>query len=167
MNEPVAVNRFTLTKELFYEGNKRTSKETYSRFALRMVLIMTGAWVIVAVITLLTNPSIVFLAVEALVLILASLWVAVYTPWNKRRKAYRAFLDLYGEDPERTTVFYADRLVVNPEGREITVAFSDIQKTLTTDRLLIFVTSQNKGILIDRSGFSLGSEETVRSLIEN
>ena len=166
MNEPLAVNRFTLTKELFYEGNKRTSKETYSRFALRMVLIMTGAWVIVAVVTLLTNPSIVFIAVEALVLILASLWVAVYTPWNKRRKAYRAFLELYGEDPERTTVFYEDHLVVNPEGREITAAYSDIAKTLTSDRLLILITSQNKGILVDRTGFTTGSEETVRSLID-
>lgn len=165
MTEPVAVNRFTLTKDLFYEGNKRTSKETYSRFALRMVLIMTGAWVIIAVITLLTNPSIVFLAVEALVLLLASLWVAVYTPWNKRRKAYRAFLELYGENPERTTVFYADHLVVNPEGREITVAFADIEKTLTTDRLLILITSQSKGILIHRNGFTSGSEEAVLSLV--
>lgn len=165
MNEPIAVNQFTLTKELFYEGNKRTSKETYSRFALRMVLIMTGAWLIVAVITFLTNPSIVFLAVEALVLILASLWVAVYTPWNKRKKAYRAFLELYGEDPERTTVFYADHLVVNPEGREITIAYSDVNKTLTTDRLLILVTSQSKGVLLDRDGFATGSEETVLSLI--
>lgn len=165
MNESVAVNQFTLTKELFYEGNKRTSKETYSRFALRMVLIMTGAWVIVAVITLLTNPSIVFLAVEALVLILASLWVAVYTPWRKRKRAYNAFLELYVEDPQRTTVFYADRLVVNPEGREITVAYADVSKTLTTDRLLILITSQNKGILVDRNGFTKGSEETVRSLI--
>lgn len=166
MNEPIAVNRFTLTKELFYEGNKRTSKETYSRFALRMVLIMTGAWLVIAVITLLTKPSVVFLAVEALVLILASLWVAVYTPWNKRRKAYRAFLDLYGEDPERTTVFYADHLVVNPEGREISIAYSDVDKTLSTDRLLILVTSQSKGVLLDRNGFTTGSEETVLSMIK-
>ncbi|MBQ6235333.1 MAG: YcxB family protein [Clostridia bacterium] len=161
MNEPIAVNQFTLTKELFYEGNKRTGKETYSRFALRMVLIMTGAWMIIAVVTLLTRPSIVFLAVEALVLILASLWVAVYTPWRKRKKAYNAFLELYGEDPARTTVFYVDRLVVNPEGREITVAYSDITKTLMSDRLLIFITSANKGILIKRDSFTTGTEETV------
>ena len=165
MNEPIAVNQFTLTKELFYEGNKRTSKETYSHFALRMVLIMTGAWIVIAAITLFTKPSIVFLVVEALVLILASLWVAVYTPWRKRKKAYNAFLELYGEDPERTTVFFADRLVVNPEGRKITVAYSDITKMLNTDRLLIFITSANKGILVKRDGFTTGSEETVLSAI--
>ena len=165
MNEPVAINQFTLTKELFYEGNKRTSKETYSRFALRMVLIMTGAWVVIAVVTLLTRPSIVFLAFEALVLILASLWVAVYTPWRKRKKAYNAFLELYGEDPERTTVFYNDRLVVNPEGREITVPYAEIAKTLTTERLLIFITNANKGILVSRDGFLKGSETELLSLL--
>lgn len=165
MNEPVAINQFTLTKELFYEGNKRTSKETYSRFALRMVLIMTGAWVVIAVVTLLTRPSIVFLAVEALVLILASLWVAVYTPWRKRKKAYNAFLELYGEDPERTTAFYEDRLVVNPEGREVTVPYADLAKTLTTDRLLVFITNANKGVLVSRNGFIKGSETDLISLI--
>ena len=165
MTEPIAVNRFTLTKELFYEGNRRTSKETYSRFALRMVLIMTGAWIAIAVVTLLTRPSIVFLAVEALVLVLASLWVAVYTPWRKRKKAYNAFLELYGEDPERTTVFYADRLVVNPEGREITVPYAEIAKTLTTERLLIFITNANKGVLVSRDGFLKGSEAELLSLI--
>ena len=165
MTDPIALNRFTLTKELFYEGNKRTSKETYSRFALRMVLIMTGAWVVIAVVTLLTRPSIVFLAVEALVLILASLWVAVYTPWRKRKKAYNAFLELYGEDPERTTVFYNDRLVVNPEGREITVAYADLVKTLTSEHLLIFITNANKGILVSRDGFIKGSETDLISLI--
>ncbi len=161
MSEPIAVNHYTLTKALFYEGNKRVSKETYSRFALRMVLIMAGAWILVAVVTLLTNPSIVFLAVEALVLVLASLWVAVYTPWNKRRKAYRQFVELYGEDAERTTVFYADRLVVNPEGREITVAYADIGKTLTTEHLLIFITAANKGILVSRDGFVSGTEKEI------
>lgn len=167
MTESVAINRYTLTKELFYEGNKRTSRETYSRFALRMVLIMVAAWVIIAVITLLTKPSVVFLAVEALVLILASLWVAVYTPWNKRRKAYRAFLELYGEDAERTTMFYSDRLIVNPEGREITVMYSDIAKTLSSDHLLIFITSANKGILVKRDGFLKGSEIDILKLLEN
>lgn len=165
MTEPIAINRYSLTKELFYEGNKRTLKETYGHFALRMVLIMIGAWVIVAAITLLTKPSVVFLAVEALVLILASLWVAVYTPWNKRRKAYRQFLELYGEDAERTTVFYRDRLIVNPEGRELTFPYSDIAKTLTTDRLLIFVTSANKGILVKRDSFTKGSENEVLQAI--
>lgn len=166
MTEPIAVNRFTLTKALFYEGNKRTSKETYSRFALRMVLIMTAAWIVVAVVTLLTRPSIAFLAAEALVLILASLWVAVYTPWNKRRKAYRQFLEWYGEDAERTTVFFEDRLIVNPEGREVTIPYADIAKTLQSENLLIFVTSENKGILVKRDGFTEGSEETVRNLIK-
>ena len=165
MTDPIALNRFTLTKELFYEGNKRTSRETYSRFALRMVLIMTGAWVIIAVVTLLTRPNIVFLAVEALVLILASLWVAVYTPWRKRKKAYNAFLELYGEDPERTTVFYEDRLVVNPEGREITVPYADLAKTLTSEHLLIFITNASKGVLVSRDGFVKGSETELLSLI--
>ena len=165
MTDPIALNRFTLTKELFYEGNKRTSKETYSRFALRMVLIMTGAWIVIAVVTLLTRPSIVFLAVEAFVLILASMWVAVYTPWRKRKRAYNAFLELYGEDPERTTVFYENRLVVNPEGREITVPYAEIAKTLTSDRLLIFITNANKGILVSREGFVKGSEMELLSLL--
>ena len=127
---------------------------------------LVAAWVIIAVITILTKPSVVFLAVEALVLILASLWVAVYTPWNKRRKAYRAFLELYGEDAERTTVFYADRLIVNPEGREIMVMYSDIAKTLTSDHLLIFITAANKGILVKRDGFLKGSENDILKLFD-
>lgn len=166
MTEPAAVNRFILTKELFYEGAKRTSKETYSRFALRMVLIMMGAWAIVAGVVWVMRPSVVFLLTETSVLILASLWVAVYTPWRKRKKAYRAFVELYGEDVERTTVFYEDRLIVNPEGRDIAVPYSEVSEVLNSERLLICVTSANKGILVKRDGFVKGNEESVLSLIE-
>ena len=162
---PIAVNSFILTKELFYEGSKRTGKENYSAFARRMVLIMIGAWIIVSGITLLTHSSPIFIATEALVLILAALWVAVYTPWNKRRKAYNAFLLQYGENPERTVEFYEDRLTVDPEGRGFTVPYSGIAKTLTAENLLIFITSDNKGVLVKRGAFTNGSEAEVRELI--
>lgn len=162
---PIAVNSFMLTKELFYEGSKRTSKENYSGFARRMVLIMIGAWLVVSAITLLTHSSPVFIAAEALVLILAALWVAVYTPWNKRRKAYNAFLMQYGENPERTTVFYEDSLTVDPDGRGISIAYCSIAKTLTTGNLLIFITSENKGVLVKRGAFTKGSESELLELI--
>ena len=158
---PIAVNSFILTKELFCEGSKRTSRENYSAFARRMVLIMIGAWVAVSAITLLTHSSPVFIATEALVLILAALWVAVYTPWNKRRKAYNAFLLQYGENPERTTVFYEDSLTVDPEGRGFTVPYSAIAKTLTSENLLILITSDNKGVLVKRGAFTKGSEAEI------
>ena len=165
MTEPIAVNSFILTKELFYEGNKRTSKENYSGFARRMVLIMIGAWLLISAVTLLTHSSPIFIATESLVLILAALWVAVYTPWNKRRKAYNAFLLQYGENAERTVAFYEDRLTVDPEGRGIDIAYSSIAKTLLSDNLLILITSENKGVLVKRGAFTKGSENDVLELI--
>ena len=165
MTEPIAVNTFILTKELFYEGSKRTGKETYSRFAMRMVLIMVAVWIVISAVTLLMHSGAAFIITETLVLILAALWVAVYTPWNKRRKAYNAFLLQYGENAERTVEFYADRLTVDPEGRGFTVPYSAVAKTLTTENLLIVITLENKGVLVRRGAFTKGSEAEVLGLI--
>lgn len=165
MTEPIAVNSFILTKELFYEGSKRTSKENYSAFARRMVMIMIAAWLGVSAVTILTHSNPMFIAMEALVLILAALWVADYTPRHKRRKAYNAFLLQYGENAERTVEFYADRLTVDPDGCGFTVPYSAIAKTLTTENLLIVITSENKGVLVKRGAFTKGSEAKFLELV--
>lgn len=157
MTEPIAVNRFTLTKELFYEGMRRVSKENYDGFAKKIVLVIAGLWVAFAAVTLIWKQSMSFLLLETAVSALVSAWVLFYLPWDKRRRAYKAIVARCGDDMERTTTFYEDHLTVYAADKDVTVAYETVEKLLKTEHLLILLTEDNTGILIDRNGFCAGS----------
>lgn len=166
MNELIAENRYTLTKELFYEGMKRVSKENYAPFAKKAVICIAVAWLIMAAVTLILKQSPIYIAVEAVVLLFAALWVTVYMPWHKRRKAYKKLEEQYGSFMERTASFYNEELTVNAAGREVTVRYEDIVKIFTTERLIILLTEEKTGIMIEKSGFTAGKASDIYGLID-
>ena len=165
MMEPLAENRYTLTKELFSEGMRRVIAENYGKTAKRAVLALLGAWIVLAVVTIVLRQSPVYIAVEAVVLALAALWVSVYIPRAKTRAAWKKLSALYGDNLERTTRFYEDRLVVDAAGREIALAYEEIARVLSSERLLILVSADKTGILVKRDSFIRGSEQTTLAII--
>ena len=163
--EPVAENRYTLTKELFTEGMRQVIAENYGKTAKRAVLALLAAWIVLAVVTIVLRQSPVYIAVEAVVLALAALWVSVYIPRAKARAAWKKLSALYGGDLERTTRFYEDRLVVDAADREVALKYDEISRGLRSDRLLILIAANKTGILVKRDAFLSGKEETVLALV--
>lgn len=156
MNGSIAENRFTLTKELFDEGMKRVAKENQGAFNRKLMLIIAAIWLLSAAATVFLNQSPFTLVFETIILILVLMWVTVYLPWHKRRKAYGQI-----NDTERTISFYQTRMVVNSGGRESTFSYDEIIKILSSKNLLILLTEDNTGILIERNSFTIGSEAEI------
>ncbi len=73
----------------------------------------------------------------------------------------------YGDDLNRTTRFYTDRLVVETMENQTTIHYSEIKQVLYSPRLLILVTEDNSGVLLKLDGFTYGSEITVQNLLKN
>lgn len=167
MEPTIAENRYVLTKSLFYEGMGRVMQQTYGKTANRAVLGLLAAWAVLAAATLILKQSPVYLAVEAVVLSLAALWIKAYLPRYKARSAWKKLEAAYGADMERTTCFYTDRLTVHAADREVTVAYEEIAQKLSSEHLLILVSTDKTGILVKRDSFTKGSEAEIMARISS
>lgn len=165
--ELLAENRFTITKPLCCEGMLRISAESYGKFAKKVVMLLAAAWLILAAVTLWQGQSLGYLVVELIVLCMVSLWICVFVPRNKAGRAFKVLKSRYGDDLNRTTRFYTDRLVVETMENQTTIHYSEITRVLHSPRLLILVTDDNSGILLKLDGFTYGSEITVQNLLKN
>jgi hypothetical protein len=86
-------------------------------------------------------------------------------PRHKARAAWKKLEARYGADMERTTRFYADHLTVCAAEREVTVAYEEIVQKLTSEHLLILVSTDKTGVLVKRDSFITGSEGEVLAQI--
>ncbi len=162
--EILAENRFTITKRLFYEGMLRVSGESYGKFAKKAVAFLILAWVILGAVTLWLRQSLGYVGAESVVVLLACLWITVYMPRNKAKRAFQALQSRSG-DLERVTRFYRDHLEVEAAGVQTPVDYGEITQILRTKRLLILLTADNTGVLLKLDSFCTGSEAVVRDLI--
>ncbi len=164
--EPLVENRFTITKELYYEGTLRVTRESFGPFAKKATLALAAAWAVLAAATLLSRGSAVFVLIELVVIALVGVWLNVFFPKSKARRGWRALEDRCGTDLERITRFYEDRLEIDGAGAEVTIPYEDVERFLSSEHLLILLSTDKKGVLLDRNGFVMGGEDLVRELIE-
>ena len=75
--EPLAENRFTVTKELFYEGMLRVVRESHGPFIKKVMLVLAAAWAVLAAFTLLKRGSLAYAVVELVVVVLIGVWLSV------------------------------------------------------------------------------------------
>lgn len=167
MMETLAENRFTITKALFYEGMLRVSAENYGKLAKKAILVLAAAWLVLAGVALWRRQGLGHVVVEFFVLILVALWIAVYVPRNKARRAFWTMTNKYGDELERVTRFYEDRLEVEGSGKQKEVFYSEIKQLLPSKNLLVLVCGDGTGIMLKLDGFTHGSEAAVRELIKN
>ena len=167
MTEPIAINRYELTKKLFDEGIEKVTSEQYGKFAKRGVLILAAAWLILAAVTLIMRQNPIYIAVEFVIVLLAALWLSVYLPSRKKRSAWKKIKERCGDDLERTSTVYDDRIDISAAGNITTIRVENIVQTMTTDRLLILITSDRAGVLLKRNSFIKGCEDDVLSLTES
>ena len=163
--ELLAENRFTITKELFYEGMLRVIKESYDPFKKKIILVLAAAWAILAVFTLVGSKSLSYAVVELVVVVLIGVWLSVFVPRNKARRAWAA-LESRGGGLERVTRFYPDYLEADNGSEEITVFYEDIRQILQSEHLLILLNTEKVGVLAARDGFVSGGPAAVQTLIE-
>ncbi len=163
--KPVAENRYTLTKNLFYEGMGYVVRLAHGKTANRGIIALMIALAILAAATLLLklSPGLVF--IETFFVLAAALWIKVYLPRSKARAAWKQLTRKYGDQMERTTCFYFDRLTVQTAGQETKVKYCDIDEILMTRNLLILVASDHTGIMVERDAYVTGSEEDALSAI--
>ena len=166
MKEILAENRFVLTRTLFFEGTGRVWKESSGKSIRRLLLILALVWGAFTVYTLSQGGGIALPAAELVVLALVVLWTAVWLPRSKARRGWHALSERGTADAERVTRFYADRLEVEADGRLTEIDYSDVIQTLTSKNLLILITMDKTGILLERSSFTRGTEDEVLQLIK-
>ena len=164
--EPVAENRFTVTKELFYEGMLRVTRESYGPFIKKIMLVLAAAWAILAAVTLLGSGSLSYAVVELVVVVLIGVWLSVFVPRNKARRAWAAMENRSGGDLERITRFYPGYLEADNGMEEITVFYEDIRQILQSEHLLVLLSVEKVGVLVARDGFVSGDSAMVQTLIE-
>ena len=164
--EPLAENRFTITKPLFYEGMLRVSKESLGPFAKKILLVLAILWVILAAVTLFFSGSPIYALVELVVIVLIGVWLCVYAPRNRARRAWAALESRCGADLERVTRFYPTYLEIDSGGEETTVFYKDVRQVLLSKHLLVLTCADRVGVLIARDGFITGDMAAAQALIE-
>ncbi len=164
--EPLAENRFTITKELYYEGALRVDRERMAPFAKKAMLALAAAWAVLAAVTLFSRGSAVFVLIELVVIALVGIWLTVFFPRSKARRGWRALEDRCGTDLERVTRFYRDRLEIDGAGADVAIPYGEVEQFLSSERLLILLSTGKRGVLLAQDGFVTGSAALVRELIE-
>ena len=164
--EPLAENRFTITKELFYEGMLRVIKESYGPFIKKIMQVLAVAWAVLAAFTVFKRGSLSYAVVELVVVVLIGVWLSVFVPRNKARRAWAAMENRCGSDLERITRFYPSYLEADNGIEEITVFYEDIRQILQSEHLLVFLSVEKVGVLVARDGFVSGDAATAQALVE-
>lgn len=164
--EPLAENRFTITKPLFYEGMLRVSRESFGPFTKKVLLILAILWAVMAAATLFYSGSPIYALVELIVVVLIGVWLCVYVPRNKARRAWTALESRCGADLERATRFYPSYLEIDSGGEETTVFYEDVRQILLSKNLLVLTCADKVGVLIARDGFITGDMAAVQALIK-
>ena len=161
MREPMAENRFLLTKALFTEGMLRVWQDSGARSVKKLMALLGLLWLALAAVTLWQGGGPAMPLTELLVLVLVILWMAIFLPRSKTRRAYRDLEARGAADTERITRFYEDHLEVETPGTQTSLAYDHISRILPGKNLLILVSVDKTGILIKRDSYLFGSEEEI------
>ena len=148
--ELIAENKFTVTEELFREG----------------MIVLAVAWVFLAGFTVLRGGSPVATIIETVAMVLACLYVSVGIPRSRIKKAWKDICERSGDEMERVTRFYEDRMEVLTNVDPLIVNYEDVTRTLETEHLLIIQNTGKLGVMTLLDGFTVGAKEDVLKLIE-
>ena len=163
---PIAVNRYTLNKDLFKEGMKAVSKKSYGPTARKSMLGLIGLWLVLAIATIYMEGPPMYVLIEGIVVALMCIWVALYLPWVKIRRAWKAMGGENATDLDREVRFYERFLEVDSKGQELTLFYEDIVEVLQSRHLLILVNKERVGVMSALDGFVSGTLEEVLEKVQ-
>lgn len=160
-----AENHVTITKDLFFEGMLRISRDSYGKFARKCMIFFGAIWAALLLFTLRYGGSPVTVVSCLVVVVVICLWISVLIPRNHAKKAWMGQQRLYGDSMERITRFYDDRLEISGDCAEKTVTYDDIKEIKESKNLILLICYDKMGILLSQDGFTKGDAATVRELI--
>lgn len=164
--EILAENRFQMTKQLFFEGLLRLSRDSYGKTAKKCTLFLLLIWVVMSALLLFIGGTMFQALVYLVVMLYFCLWLNVLAPRKNAKKSWEALVNRCGENPERITRFYEDRLEIASDGTLKIVPYSEIVAIKQTKQLCVLVCEDKVGIMVTKSGFVSGSAEEIMALIE-
>lgn len=163
--EILAENRIVITKSLFTEGRLAMSRESYGKAANKIGAALLLLLLVLVAGSLLLGLSIASVGMEVLILGVMVFWLFYGFPRSNAKQAYKALTKKCGDEPERVTRFFADRLEIEGPGVHEVIPYAQIEQVRRTKHLLILVTEEKGGVLLKPDGFIIGSEAVVHELL--
>lgn len=165
-NGLLAENRFTLSKELFYEGMRQVIWANSGLSRMLLVAALGILWLVLLICSLALGEGLAIAALELVAVVLAALWALIWLPRRKAARAWRALEDRGAADTERITRFYEDSLEVDVAGGRTRISYDELKNILNTKNLLIFLTKNGTGVMAARNGFTVGGESELLRWID-
>lgn len=162
--EPIAINRTTVTRELFIEGHAAT----FSRKRQRLLLYCGVAFLAVGLLLCALQSHLSAASTLSVPLTLSGIIAAIWALTLRRseaRKKYKAFQRK--NIAERTFYCYPDHLTIQPDGPSPTqIRYTDIREHRETDHLLILICKNRTGLLLNKTGFDRGTPAELLEAID-
>lgn len=163
--KPIAENRFSITKELFYEGMLSISKDSYGKAARKYSLVFVVIWVVLSAFLLYTGGTPVQVGVYLFMLCVILVWLNILAPRNHTGKAWEALQRRYGTDMERRVRFYWDHLEVDGDCAEKSVPYREVLEIKESRRLYVLLCADKVGVMVAKEGFTSGGWDEILDLI--
>lgn len=166
-NKLLAENRFTLNRELFYEGMRQVIWANSGLSRMLLVAALGILWLVLLICSLAMGEGLAITGLELLAIVLAALWALLWLPRRKARRAFQALEAKGAADTERITRFFEDDFEVDVSGQRTRISYDDLKNILNTRNLLIFLTKDGTGVMVGRDSFTYGSESDVMRWIDD
>ena len=164
--ETVAVNRVTVTRELFAESHAAVFSHRRRKMLLYCgIVFLAFGLALLAVQT--RFPVASALCVPALLSgVIVTVW-ALTLEKSELKKKYRIFRRMNGDRAERVIRCYAAYLTVDSgRGEPLQIDYTDIREHRQTEHLILLLCSDHKGIQLAKDGFESGSWSELEAAID-
>lgn len=156
----IAENTTEITRALFDEAMAVVG--TYRSFAWKCVGFLAAVWALLLLFTMNMGLGLSFAVRELIVLVPVGIWILVFLPKSRNKRAYASMLRKYNGNPRRTVLFGNDCCVVEADGMSLRIPYGEIAQVRQTRHLLVVTCYDNTGFFLSLDGFTKGSLETVQ-----
>lgn len=164
--EVVAVNRFTVTRELFAESHAAV----FSRQRQKMLLYSGLVFFAFGLASLALRARFPMASVLCVPLLLTGAFVVLWALTLERselRRKYKAFRARGGESCGRTITCYRNLLTVETgEGEPREIDYPDIREHRQTEHLYLLICADHTGVMLAKDGFTEGNWQDLLRAIE-
>lgn len=159
--EPIAVNRITVTRDLFGESHEAVFSHRRQKTLLWCGIIF-AAFGLVLLALQSRAPAAQGLYLPLLLTGgVVILWAATLKKSDLSRK-WRAFQGKSGDQALRTVTFDRTGMTVDTgQGEPARIEYTEIRETRETPRLYLLLCSGHRGVLLAKDGFEKGSWDAV------
>ena len=164
--EPIAENRFSITRALYSEGMLRISRDSYGKAARKYSLVFLAIWVVMSAFLLCTGGTPGQVAVYLLMLCLILIWLNILAPRNHVKKAWNSLFQRYGSAMSRRVRFYQDHLEVDGDCTKKSIPYQDILEIQESKNLYLLISAGKVAVMVAKEGFTHGNCDEVLALIQ-